>query len=213
VLGAAVLATLTAKEDAQAVRTFKNFLFTINININININKKMGQDAFCSIGVTVELQLHWDNLELISRLLKYCNEEDSADMTAWVPSCFEGSCSDEIVQYDCERWDPLLKESKNETQFYKNLESCLAFYGGKDCCLSEEYRFIRFVCRIMGADARNISRREYPTTFGQDNDCAKDIADQFDEMNERAHRCIDLLVRCGVKREFIKVGWIFSLDP
>lgn len=190
----------------------------------------MGQDAFAKYGITTTIQVTWENLPLIKRILERLRIDakrpfkgtdpvlpGSVEIHVWAG---EG-LSDEVIRYYDEMdeddgfrlpWKHLF-ESTTQVEFevyYQQLRLIAQSVPIGGC--ADKWDIVSVICPILRASVRNISLRADPIVFGQ-NKTRVSISEELEQIQRRFQEAVQTLRGFGVSETSIQTGWIFSLDP
>ena len=148
----------------------------------------MGQDTSGRIGVSVTLPLTFQNIELIRRLVVLGHD---CQCYLHPRGGCRSRCEDEITELSAFEPDEFdlqkVVASTNEEEFETNLTAI-------------GVRLIHFIIEVAEAYARNISRRDLPQIFGEDDQTVEDVIRRFYDAKQT-------FLRSGVPSDLIKVGY------
>jgi hypothetical protein len=147
----------------------------------------MGQDTYGNIGVSVTLDLIYQNIELLRRLLADQDNDQSIIKCFVHPSYCD--CDDEIEDLEC--LEDLDLETLLESQTQEEFETHLETIGERQ---------IHFFIETCSAYARNISRRNHPYIFGNEGSSVETVIKSFEDAKQR-------FLALGVPSDLVTVGY------
>lgn len=160
----------------------------------------MGQDTYARIGVATEIELTFKNLPLIIRVLERAlHRSFDLIMNCY---CHASECEDETEDFDCKVYD--LMDHTGEFNpsrvigYLMNIKSDKEFdIFLEKLDLSDDS--LHFMINVVGAYARNRSRRERPSIFDFNEISITDLIDRFNLAKK-------IFIDLGIPPDQIKVG-------
>ncbi len=145
----------------------------------------MGQDTYIKFGVTVCLNLSYDNIKLVQKLLQnHIKSYDDFGICCYVITDYdEINLFDETELYN--KMDDLYS-ADSEAEFYKRLASKIE---------------LKFIIKCASAYARNISRRDNSHIFGDDQ------CESVDKTCEKLMTAKKMFIDLGVSENQIWTGY------
>ena len=171
----------------------------------------MGQDTFGDIGVSVTLELIYQNRDIICKLLDETYKDITIRCYGHPSNCECDDEIDDIFDFEDTSQDDENKSEEDEENTIQEkrrapvLESVLVSETSEQFEEMVQMNFsqpeIHFIIRACSVYARNISRRDHPHIFGDDEDgSVEDVIQSFVNGKKK-------FLSLGVPNDKIKVGY------